>query len=118
MTDSAIADTLNRHVAQLVAQQLDCNDDLIRDHLTGPWFHSPIADTIMSDNDATNGDRAWLIGSFAARTPGVDFDGHPADCDWDNLFSHFRAEILARRDPQSHPARAAEIPARDGVGSR
>lgn len=108
--DAGIADTLNRQVAQLVTQRLDVNDELMADHLTGPWYRSPIADTLMGDNDATSTDRAWLIGAFAARTPGVTFDGDPADCDWENLFSNFRAEILARRDPQAHPVRAAESP--------
>jgi hypothetical protein len=85
---------------------------------TRPWFQAPIADTILGTNDATNADRAWLVGTFAAKTPGLDFDG-PADADWENLFMHFRAEILARRDPQN-PTREGvrDAPWRSGVGSR
>lgn len=114
--DAGIADTLNRHVVQLIAQQLD-TVDADMGIVFAPWQHCAMADTLMGENKATDGDRAWLVGMLAARTPGVDFDGHPADCDWENLFSHFRAEILARRDPESPSVCAAESPARDGVGS-
>lgn len=106
--DAGIADTINRHVAQLIAQQLDTVDAELGIVFV-PWQHSALADTLMGDNDSTGGDRVWLIGSFAARTPGVDFDGIPADCDWENLFSHFRAEILTRRDPKPPHARTAEF---------
>jgi hypothetical protein len=116
--NAGIADTLNRHVAQLITRQLDVNDGLMADHLSGPWYASPIADTLMGANETTDGERAWLIGMFAARTPGVDFDGHPADCDWENLFSHFRAEILARRDPQTPCVGAASPVVAHGVGSQ
>lgn len=116
--DAGIADTLNRHVVQLMVAQLDLFDIDLCATEEGPWYRVSIADTLMGTNDATNADRAWLVGIIAHATPGLDFDGHPADCDWDNLFSHFRAEILSRRDPQSPPVRAAETPARDGVGSR
>jgi hypothetical protein len=116
--DAGIADTINRHVAQLITAHLDQEDQALVDVGFDPWTHSPIAQTLMGENDTTDGDRAWLIGMFAARTPGVDLDSIPADADWENLFANFRAEILTRRDPQTHPVRAAEIPARDGVGSR
>jgi hypothetical protein len=121
--DAGIADTLNRHVAQLIAKQLDKVDEQMRANGTRMtssegWHHGHMADTLMGDNDATDGDRAWLVGMFAARTPGVDFDGHPADCDWENLFSHFRAEILARRDPQTPCAGAASPVVAHGVGSQ
>lgn len=115
--DAGIADTLNRHVVQLITKQLD-TIDMGMPIPEVRWPTSAMAETLMSAAPDSNGDRAWLVGFLAARTPGVDFDGHPADCDWDNLFSHFRAEIMARRDPQAHPAHAAEIPVRDGVGSR
>jgi hypothetical protein len=116
--DAGIADTLNRHVAQLITKHLDVNDQALGYDLISPWHHSPIADTLMGDNETTDGERAWLIGMFAARTPGVDFDGHPADCDWENLFSHFRAEILARRDPQTPCAVSASPAVAHGVGSQ
>jgi hypothetical protein len=107
--DAGIADTLNRHVVQLITKQLDTVDmgmpiSEIR------WPTSAMADTLMGAGPDTSGDRAWLVGFLAARTPGVDFDGHPADCDWGNLFSHFRAEILSRRDPKLPSVRAAESP--------
>jgi hypothetical protein len=116
--DAGIADTINRHVAQIITQRLDSNDKALGYDLVAPWHHSPIADTLMGDGPADAADRAWFVGYLAAGTPGVDFDGEPADCDWENLFSHFRAEILARRDPQTPTVHAAETPARDGVGSR
>ena len=116
--DSGIADTINRLVVQKIAEHLDRVDvDLCASEI-GPWYRVSVADTLMGTNDATNADRAWLVGVLAHGTPDVDFDGHPADCDWDNLFTHFRAEILARRDPETPSVRAARIPVRDGVGSR
>ena len=107
--DAGIADTLNRHVVLLITKHLDAIDrgmpvPEIR------WPTSAMADTLMSDGPDSNGDRSWLVGFLAARTPGIDFDGLPADCDWDNLFSHFRAEILSRRDPKLPSVRAAQSP--------
>ncbi len=99
--DAGIADTINRHAVQLITQRLDQIDATI-DGLVIRWHHSAMADTLAGDKIDQRGDRAWLVGHLAARTP--DFDGHPADCDWENLFSHFRAEILARRNPDSAAA--------------
>lgn len=97
--DAGIADTINRRDVQLIAAQLDKND-LAMPTPEIRWQHSPMADTLIADTPDTNGDRAWLVGALAARTVGTYFDGAPADSDWDNLFSHFRAEILNRRDPK------------------
>ncbi len=121
--DAGIADTINRQTARVFARYLDSIDHELGFHSSNPWHRSPIADTLMDDNDATNADRAWLVGAIATKArPGRIFslpsDNYPADGDWENLFSNIRAEILTRRDPQTSPARAAEIPARDGVGSR
>lgn len=116
MTDAAIADTLNRHAAQLIARQLDSVDRSLALIGITPWAFSPIAETLMGENATTSGDRAWLVGLLAARTPGLDFDG-PADADWENLISHLRAEILARRGPRTPSVREADS-VRDGVGSR
>ena len=119
--DAGIADTINRRDARLIAEKLDRNDLSEGSNARlffGPWYESPLAETIMGENASTGPDRAWLIGAFASRTPGVSFDGEPADCDWENLFAHFRAEILSRRDPQTPSVHAAETPVRDGVGSR
>jgi hypothetical protein len=98
--DAGTADTINRRDVQLIAAQLDKND------LAMPvpeirWPHSAMADTLVSDAADSNGDRAWLVGHLAARTPGTYFDGAPADADWENLFGHFRAEIQTRRDPET-----------------
>lgn len=114
--DAGIADMLNRQAARMVARNMDRLDTAWGN--TVPWYRAGLSETFLASNDATDSDRAWYFGVLAARTPGIDYDGTPADCDWENLFSHFRAEIEARRDPQSHSARAAEIPARDGVGSQ
>lgn len=118
--DFGVADTINRHVARIIAARLDQVDaDMDRGIRNPanlrPWHSSPLADVLMAETPGGRSDRAWLIGQLAARTPDVAFDGTPADADWDNLFSHFRAEILARRDPDSSPARVAEIPARGMV---
>jgi hypothetical protein len=120
MTVAAIADTINRHVVKLIAEHLDLTGKEMPAYLSPGirWHNSAMAEVLMGTSTDLDGDRAWLVGFLAARTPGVDFDGHPADCDWDNLFGHFRAEIQARRDPETPPVRAAEIPVRDGVGSQ
>lgn len=123
---SGIADTINRHVARLITAHLDFIDREVRamPELTelpypkGGWQFSAMADTLMGENDTSDGERAWFIGMLAARTPDVEFDGHPADADWENLFSHFRAEILARRDPETPCAVSASPGAACGVGSR
>jgi hypothetical protein len=114
--DAGIADTINRRDARLMALRLDTLDqETYLNYFSGvstPWYRSPMADTLMGENAATNSDRAWLVGLLAASTAHLAFDGTPADCDWDNLFTHLRAEILARRDPQTPPVREAEIPVR------
>jgi hypothetical protein len=106
--DAGIADTLNRRAVQAMVAHLDKFDIDLCANETGPWYATRIADTLMGTNDATNADRAWLVGVIAQSTPGLDFDGHPADCDWENFYSHLRAEILARRDPKTPPAVPAE----------
>lgn len=126
--DAGVADTLNRHVVQLITARMDAVDIELGYMTIAPWYRSAVSDTLMGEGPATQADRAWYVGQIAARTPGLDFDGEPADCDWDNLFSHFRAEIMARRepdaegyaakrDPKTPPVRD-EPPVRDGVGSR
>jgi hypothetical protein len=114
--DAGIADTINRHAVQLMAMHLDRIDSLTK--ARRPWQEGSMAADLMGEEaTATDAGRAWLVGFLAARTPDLDFD-FPADCDWENLFSHFRAEILARRDPKTPPVHAAQTPVRDGVGSR
>lgn len=114
--DAGIADTINRRDVQLIAERFDEIDEQWGDG--SYWQVSKMADTLMGEGPATTADRAWLVGALAACTPGVHFDGAPAGCDWDNLFMHFRAEILARRDPKTPSVHAAETPVRNGVGSR
>jgi hypothetical protein len=116
--DAAIADTLNRLTAEKISTHLDLLDAELGYDKVAPWHRSPISETLMGDGPADNADRAWFVGHLAARTPDLSFDGAPADCDWDNLFSHFRTEIVARRDSESPSVRTAETPVRDGVGSR
>lgn len=112
--DAGIADTLNRQTARQVAEHLD-RLDLDWDNGT-PWYRSTGSTAFTGENpDVTSADRAWYFAILATGTP---FDGEPADCDWDDLFASFRTEIMARRDPEFPSVRAAEIPVRDGVGSR
>jgi len=106
--DAGIADTINRLAVQAMVAHLDKVDIDLCANETGPWYAVSIADTLMGTNDATDADRAWLVGLIAHGTPGLDFDGCPADWDWENFYSHMRAEILARRDPQTPPAVPAE----------
>lgn len=107
--DAGIADTLNRRIACDLALNLDEIDQ----HLgftDEPWYRSSIAATFMGENPAaTDADRAWLLGQlYSQGTTGPRFDGEAADGDWENLFTHIRAEITARRDPQSPTGQAAE----------
>src|SRR5512143_1432421 len=95
--DAGIADTLNRRDARLIAEFLDALDA----RLSGdrkPWYVGPMGAAFTTGDEASNGYRAWLIGKHAWRIPELHFDDAPADADWENLFSHFRAEIQARRD--------------------
>jgi len=65
-----------------------------------PWYRTAAADIMLREDDGTRSDRAWWVGVWAQGIPGIAFDGCPADCDWDNLFQHFRDAIAARRDPK------------------
>ena len=123
--DAGIADAINRRDVTLICARLDALDlpqykDSTRSTRSthGPWWRAPLADTLMSEDDATRGDRAWLIGALSGNMSGIAFDGEPASGDWDNLFAHFRAAITARRDPESPFARAGAPHLADGVGSR
>lgn len=115
--DAGIVDTINRRDAHLIAERLDRIDiglDSRWPEVGKPWYLGAMAATIMGENDATDGDRAWLVAQLAACTHGgIHFDGHPADEDWENFYTHFRAAILARRDPESPHAGMAET--RPGV---
>lgn len=102
--DAAVADTINRRDVELVAQKLDGLDSFFGNET--PWYQIRFADDVVAGKDTP--DRAWHFTILASNTPGIAFDSAPADCDWDNLFSHLRAEILARRDPQTPPTGTAE----------
>ena len=114
--DAGTADTLNRRDAALMVARADAIDLFLSDKLSDftPWHLSRVADMLLNDADALRPDKAWTVGHMAAGIPGLHFDGEPADGDWDNLFSHIRAEIEARRNPRdsdSSLACAAETPA-------
>lgn len=106
--DAAVADTINRMDAGRIARHLDLIDWFCQATPGTDWFWSNMAETFMSENATTNSDRAWLLGALAVHTPDVAFDGAPADADWDNIFSHLRSEILARRDPEIPHAGTAQ----------
>jgi hypothetical protein len=112
--DAAIADTINRRDAWLLALHLD---DTGTTFDGGKHWHLGIEASAFLSTTCSSGEKAWLFSALAANVPGLHFDGDPADCDWENLFSHFRAEILARRAPGTHCARVTEH-VRSGVGSR
>jgi hypothetical protein len=98
--DAGIADTINRLVARRIASQLDLTDWFAGAVGAGrdAWHYGPMSQTLMGENDADDSDRAWLVGVLAEKTHDVEVDAVPADFDWENLFSHLRAEIQARRD--------------------
>jgi hypothetical protein len=102
--DAGIADTLNRNAARTFAELLDVK---YAHQPFDPWYHRTFSRTLMGENFTNAADRAWLVGRLA----GAGFDG-PADEDWENFFSHLRAEIEARRsrDTDSSSRRAAENP--------
>lgn len=105
------ADTLNRISAQALAAHFDELDVMFGNE---PWYDNDWARLLALGGPASS-DVVWLLAAIGARNPEIPFDGAPADSDWDNLFSHFRAEIQARRDTDSSPACAAEISARGMV---
>lgn len=103
--DAGIVDAINRRDVKLIVARLDALDLPQYSRSVGDrrWYEAPFAETLMGES----ADRAWLVSSLAACVPGLGPNWGPADCDWENLFSHFRAEILARRDPETPPAKAA-----------
>ena len=106
--DASLANDINRRDARLIAERFD---EIVRVWpALGEWAEGSIADTLMSEDAARASDRAWLVGALAACTPGLYFDGDPADCDWENLYSHLRAEILVRRALNPPCVRAPETP--------
>lgn len=109
--DAGIADAVNRRTVRSIVEHLDVMDIDLCATEDGPWYSVSLADTLLGTNDATDADRAWLVGILAATTPGITFDG-PADEDWENFYSYMRAEILARRDPKSPHAATVETPRR------
>lgn len=110
--DAGIADTINRRFADLFAEHLDSIDADLGFH-EHPWHLSPIAASLMGENDATDADRAWLVGMLIHNSPDLDIDGHPADADWENLFTNIRAAIEARRtrEPENPTREAGRDPA-------
>lgn len=102
--DAAVADTINRLDAQRIAARLDRLDQVTDDEL--PWYRRTAASQMLAERNSSVS--AWLLGAWAFQTPGIAFDGAPADCDWDNLFSHFRAEIQKRRDTDASTSQTAE----------
>jgi len=112
--DAGIADGINRRTAEAIAARMDNIDeslDIRFPEVGSPWYHGSMAATIMGENpDAGPEDLRWLVSSLGVATWGSGFDGTPADADWDNLYSHLRAEVVARRyrDPKPPPAPAAE----------
>jgi len=113
--DAAIADAINREDARKIAEFYDATDQPYAPFYyvipPRPWYYGPMAETFMGENDATNGDRAWLIGQVTVFMPGLRFDGAPADCDWDGFFANIRAEIEARRtrDPSAPSVRVQPL---------
>lgn len=89
--DAGTADTLNRQTVQATVKQMDILDLTFNNEVG--WHRAPLADTLMGDSS----DRAWLAVALITGAYDATFTG-PADEDWDNLFSHFRAEIEARRN--------------------
>lgn len=108
--EAGIADTINREDARRIAEHLDLYDIDLCPTEHGPWYLTTAADVMLKTDDFTGSDRAWLTGVFAAATPGLYFDGNPADCDWENLYEHLRVQIRARRDLESPSVCAAETP--------
>lgn len=106
--DSSLANDINRRDARIIAEYLDTLDPEGRTYFGEDWFETAAADIMLRNDDGTNPDRAFWLGLWAQKAPGLYFDGAPADCDWENLYSHLRAEILARRAPETPHARTPE----------
>lgn len=115
-----IADTINRRDARLIAEHLDRIDGPYTDRPTirQPWPVTRLGELLAGEVPASTSARVWTLVTIAAKVEGLTFDCAPADCDWDGFFTYLRAEILARRDPQTPSVCGAESPVRDGVGSQ
>lgn len=110
--DAGICDTLNRRTAESIAKHLDLTDFLwgVPSRPIAAWYEGDLANAFMADEGISNSALAWLLGALAAKAGLSDHaELIPADCDWDNLFMHFRAAITARRNPESPHSGAAEI---------
>lgn len=108
--DAGIIDAINRRDVKFIVARLDSLDLPKYRPGSTPWWTAPLADTLMSEDPARSGDRAWIIGALAGPLRNIHFDGEPAGGDWDNMLSYFRAEIQARRDSQAPPVREALTP--------
>jgi hypothetical protein len=107
--DQGIVDTINRRDVTIITARLDALDLPKYRSTHGPWYLGPMADILMSEDDATRSQRAWIVGQIAVNARGIAFDGDAAGGDWDNLFSHLRDAIATRRDPETPQGEAAEF---------
>lgn len=105
--DAGIADTLNRRDVVIITARLDALDLPRYTGTHGPWHLGPMADILMSDDDATRSQRAWIVGQITLNARGIRFDGEPAGGDWDGMFRYLREAIASRRDPKIPHGEAA-----------
>lgn len=105
--DAGIIDTINRQDAFKIAKHLDELD--VRFHNETPWYRTLVADAMYGpDPRQANTIVSMLaIATNAAKPGSLHFDDAPADNDWENLISNFRAEIDARRGPEVPSATGA-----------
>lgn len=109
--NASIADLLNRRFAAVFAEHLDTIDVEVRASLPNnkliSWHQPPMLSEALLKEDEN---AKWLIVAITEGSPDLDVDRVPADADWENLFTHLRAEIESRRarDTDSSSRRANE----------
>lgn len=109
--DAGIADTINRKIAEGVAEHLDLIDWLKGVEKTGEprWYEPPMVDQFLTAVPVST--QAWLFGmiAHAARRSTYDvYDEIPAGADYEMMFAALRVEILKRRDTETPRGDAAE----------
>jgi hypothetical protein len=91
--DASIAQSVNDRYAAAIAARFDENDIMIP--IGAPWYQSEVATGIL--DTYTDDNRELAMRLVAGCVNSGEFDGAPADGDWEYLTRRFQDEIQRRR---------------------